>query len=758
MTYHRNPITRRGFLVRTGAAGAALTMGYAVAGTVGGAGRAAASTEGGMISPSLFFDIHADGRVTIHIAKAEMGQHVGTALAQSVAEELDCGWENVDLSYVGFDPRHGLILTGGSWSVNWTFDALSRAGAAGRMALIEMAAETLGGKPEDYSARDGVISGNGKSITYGELAASGGSPRSFSKEEMAAIQLKPASERRIVGTEVAQLDVPSKTDGTGVYGIDVKLPNMVVATPAPPPVRYGAKVTGVDETEAAKVPGYVKHVVVEDPLGVQTGWVMAVAETYWAASRAAKALNIDYDAGPNAAVSLADVHAESLRLIETEEDTRLFVDDGDVEAGLAEATTTLTADYTTGVNVHAPLEPMNATVEIRDGVYHIHAGNQFQTLMTGLVGALGVAPEKIVFRQCLLGGGFGRRLDADYVVMACHTARALDRPVKLIYSREVDTLCDFTRPSATVRLTAGLKDGQVVAWKNSSASAWASARQAPAFLTPDLSGDPEKKLDAFAINGADHWYTMPNQRALLSLNTVAQAAMPPGHLRSVGPGWQFWAGESFLDEIAAELGEDPLALRLRLLDGAGKNAGEGVTAGGAKRLARVLQHVADASGYAEPRPEGTAVGLACVSAQERASASWTACAAEVSVDASDGTVTVKRLTLATDVGTAVNPGGVRAQLIGAALWGLSIALHEDVGFENGAIQADNFDGLTPLRMWDMPQIEVAVLDSGAYPTGCGEPGVTAVAPAIGNAVARATGARVRSLPITAEKVMAALKA
>ena len=751
MTHHRMPLTRRGFLVCAGAAGASLTLGWTA-----GTGPAAASAEA--ISPSLFFDIHADGRVVVHVTKAEMGQHVGGALAQAVAEELDCGWENVDLSYVGFDPRHGLMLTGGSWSVNWTFDTLSRAGAAGRLALIEMAAEKLGGAPADYTAKDGVISGNGKSITYGELAASGLRPRSFSEEEMAALTLKPASERRIVGRQVAQLDIPAKVDGSGIYGIDVTLPGMVVAVPAPPPTRYGASVLSVDETEAAKIPGYLRHVVIEDPLGMHTGWVAAVASGYWAASQAAKALKIDYDAGPNAQVSLADIQAESRRLIETEEDPRLFVDDGDVEAGLAEATTTLTADYTTGVNVHAPMEPMNATVEIVDGTYRIHAGNQFQTLMTGLVQALGVPPEKIVFRQCLLGGGFGRRLDADYVVMACHVAKAVGKPVKLVYSREVDTLCDYTRPAATVRLTAGLKDGAVTGWKSHSASAWASLRQAPAFLTPDLSGDAEKKFDAFAVNGADHWYTMPNQRALLSLNQVAQAALPPGHLRSVGPGWQIWAVESFLDEIAAELGEDPLALRLRLLDGAGKNAGEGVTAGGAKRLARVLQDVADRSGYAEPREPNVAVGLACSAAQERASASWTACAAEVAVDPSDGHVTVRRLTLATDVGTAVNPDGVRAQLSGAALWGLSIALHEDVGFEAGAIQADNFDRLTPLRMWDMPQVDAAVLDSGGYPTGAGEPGVTVVAPAIGNAVARAVGARVRSLPITAEKVKAAMPA
>jgi len=753
MTQHPKQITRRGFLVRSGVAGAAaLTMGYAAF-----PGEALAEGHSGaMISPNMFFDIHADGRVVVHIAKAEMGQHVGTALAQTVAEELECGWDKVDIAYVGFDPRHGLHITGGSWSVNWTFDALSRAGAAGRIALIELAAAELGGAPEDYTAKDGVISGNGKSISYGDLARMGGTPRAFTEDEMKALTLKGNGERSIVGQSVAALDIPAKVDGTAMYGIDQSVEGMVYATPAVPPVRYGAKVTAVDDSAAREIPGYLQHVVVEDPLGTQTGWVMAIATGYWAAKKAAEALKIDYDLGGNAGLSLADVHAENLRLIDTESDTRLVLDDGDLDAGMAEADTTLTADYQTGVNIHAPLEPMNALVDIKDGTYHIYAGNQFQTLAMGLIGALGVPAEKIVFRQALLGGGFGRRLDSDYIVMACHTAQAVGKPVKMIYSREADTLMDFTRPAATVRMTAGLKGDAITAWKNSSASAWASARQAPAFMGPDLTGSEDKKYDGFAINGADHWYTMPNQRALLSLNQLAQSALPPGHLRSVGPGWQFWAVESFLDEVAAEMGEDPLALRLRLLDGAGKNAGQGMTTGGAKRLAAVLQDVADRAGYGTDQPANTAIGLAAVSSQERPSASWTACAANVTVDPDSGAVTVNKLTLATEVGLAVNPDGVHAQLVGSALWGLSIALHEDIGFENGAIQAENYDGMTPLRMFDMPEIDAKVMDVGGYPTGCGEPGTTAVAPAIGNAIARASGARVRSLPITAAKVKAAM--
>ncbi len=755
MTYQDKPaqpeLSRRGFLVASAATGA-LSLGYGVMPTGADAASHAAS-----ISPSMFYDIHADGRIVVHIPKAEMGQHVGTALSQALAEELECDWSKIELAYVGFNPAFGLHITGGSWSVNWTFDALSRAGAAGRIALVEAAAAKLGGTAADYTVENGVISGGGKSVSYGDLVAMGIEPRAFSEDEMKALTLKGAGDRKIVGQSIPALDIPAKTNGTAKYGIDVQLDGMVYATPAEPPVRYGASVKSVDDSKAKMIKGYERYVIVNDPLGTQTGLVMAIADSYWNAKQAAEALQIDYDLGPNAAVDLAAIHAENARLIETGEATRLFLNDGDADAGLAAADKVMEAVYETGVNIHAPLEPMNCTVDISaDGTYNIHAGNQFQTLLMGLVGALGVAPEKIMFHQHVLGGGFGRRLDCDYVVMACLTAKEVGKPVKMVYSREVDMQVDFTRPAATVAMKAGLKGGKIDTWHVSSASAWASARQAPAFLAPDLSGDPEKKMDGFAVNGADHWYTMPNQKVLLSMNAVAQGATPPGHLRSVGPGWQFFAGESFIDEIAHDLGVDPLELRMSMLDGAGKNAGEGITTGGAKRLAAVLKSVADRSGYGSDLGEGRGIGLSAVTAQERASASWTACAADVTVDKATGAVKVNKLTLAMDVGTSVNPTGVKAQLTGGALWGMSIALLENGTFENGAIQDRNFDTYTPMRMSDLPELDVELLEVNGYPTGCGEPGTTAVAPAIANAIFAASGARVRSLPITPEKVKAAM--
>ena len=743
-------LSRRGFLMSAGAT-AGITLSY---GLFPASAKALASS--GMISPSIFADIHPSGRITFHVTKSEMGQHVGTALAQIMVEEMGGDWSQVELKYVGFEPKYGLHVTGGSWSINWSFDMLARAGAASRIALIEAAAKMLGGSPADYTVKDSVISGNGTSITFGELAAAGVELRSFDEAELAELTLKPKSDYTLVGQAVDALDIPDKTRGAADYGIDAKIDGMVYATPAIAPVRYGAKVLRVDDSAAKEYEGYQRYVIVDDPLGTQTGWVMAVADSYWTAKLAAEALQIEYDAGPSANVSLSDIHAESARLIAEGTNGRLVVNDGDAQGALKAADIRHKATYTSSLNIHAPLEPMNATVEIKDGVYHIHTGNQFQTLAVGLVEALGIKPEQIKFHQYLLGGGFGRRLEGDYVVLACLTAREVGKPVKMIYSREADMMFDFSRPAATVEMEAGASAERIESWSSKSASSWPTARLAPAFLAPDLSDDEDAKYDTFAVNGADHWYTIPNQKVVLHLNELAQTVTPSGQLRSVGPGWQCFAVESFVDEMAAKMGADPLQLRLDMLDAAGKNAGDGATKNGPLRLAETLRLVADKSGYGSALPANTAIGIAAVPSQERQFATWTSCAARVSVDPSDGSFKVEKLTLAMDCGTVVNPAGVRAQISGSSLWGLSLATLEEAEFENGSFVAQNFDTYTPLRSEDVPQIDIHLIDTDFYPTGAGEPATTVVGPAVANAIFAAVGARVRSLPITPEKVLAAL--
>jgi isoquinoline 1-oxidoreductase len=372
----------------------------------------------------------------------------------------------------------------------------------------------------------------------------------------------------------------------------------------------------------------------------------------------------------------------------------------------------------------------------------------------------GVDPKNVVIHQHYLGGGFGRRLESDMTVPAVAAAKAVGKPVKLIYAREDDMQMDFTRPLTYQKVKVGLDaEGHAIAMEHDVIGAWPTARWGiPAFLTPAV--DKKGPHDSFTVNGADYWYTIPNHTVRNFENKLAQNATPSGQLRSVAPGWTFWAVESTMDDIAHATGQDPVDMRLKLLDGAGANAGgdKPQNIGGAKRLANVLRIAVGRAGYGALKlGENEGIGVACVSSQERTSPTWTACVAHVKVDPKSGDVTLKKLTLAMDVGTVVNPDGVRAQIEGSTLWGASIAMLEKATMENGGIQQTNFDGYTPMRLSQVPELDISIVGNGEPAVGCGEPAVTVVAPAIGNAIFNAVGARVRSLPITAEAVKAAMK-
>ena len=599
MTIHKTEsgVSRRGFLVGA-SAGAGLIMGYGLLPKTGGIDEARAA---GMFSPNIWFTMDASGATTVHITKAEMGQHVATPLAQALIEELEAPWDQVNVAYVDSEPKYGLFVTGGSWSVNWTFDQLSRAGAAGRIALMEAAVKTWGVALADLRAENGVIyhDKSGRKVSYGELVAQGVTPRNFSEDELKSIQLKDPSKRKLVGKSVKALDIPGKTNGSAKFGIDVFIDGMAYGVPAIPPVRYGATVKSVDDSEAKKIPGYEQHVVIEDPTKTTTGWVVAIASSYPAASQAASALKIDYDLGPNASASTASIMAESEALLKSLDGAQTFVKDGDSAAAMSGAEVKHSAVYSTQLNIHAPLEPMNATVEFKDDVWHLHTGSQFQTLAVGLVpAALGVDPSQVVVHQNHLGGGFGRRLEADYLVVAALTAKGAGKTVKTIYTREVDMQMDFTRSITMQEIRGAAKGGAIVALEQNHVGAWATARQAPAFLADSV--DKKGKLDPFSINGADHWYTVPNQTVQTVLNPLAQSATPAGQLRAVAPGWTFWALESFVDEMAHAMQVDPLTLRIQMLDATGKNAGSApMSVGGAKRLANVLKMAANKAGYGQ---------------------------------------------------------------------------------------------------------------------------------------------------------------
>jgi isoquinoline 1-oxidoreductase beta subunit len=747
-------LSRRSFLVGTAAAG--LALGYsAVPGLLGADSALAAPSN---FDPSVWYSIAPDGIVTVTCGKADMGQHIASTMAQIIAEELGANWKDMRVQLASNDPKFndpvlGAQITGGSWSTMMNYDAMSRAGAAGRMALAEAAAAAMGVPADQLVVRESTVTDpkSKKSMTFAEIVKSGKATKTFTPDELKAIKLKTPDQYTKIGVSVPQLDIPSKTNGTAKYGIDVMLPGMVYGRVVTPPVRYGATVKSVDDSAAKKVPGFIKAVILDDKTATTTGWVVAVANTYDNARRAADALKISYDGGPNAKLSSDSLLTEARRLQALDDSGLFFVKDGDTAAAFGTAAKVIEAEYTTNINIHAPLEPMNATAQLQGDIWHMYSGNQFATRSGAIAaGAAGVDPKYVVMHQMWLGGGFGRRLDADMMVPAVQAAKAVGKPVKVIYSRENDMTMDFSRPLTLQKVKAGLDgDGKLVALNHDVVSAWPTKRWGiPDFLTPSV--DKKGGLDGFTVNGADFFYTVPNHNVRAILNEMAHNATPSGQLRSVAPGWTFWAVESMVDELAHAVGKDPAQYRIDMLDGKGANAG------GAQRLRNTLLAAMGMAGYGSKQlPKGEGMGVACVSSQERATASWTACVAHVAVSSS-GEVKVKKLTVATDVGTQVHPDNIRAQVEGAALWGLSLALYEKATLKDGGIEQTNFDTYTPLRMSQMPEVAISVIANGEHATGVGEPAVTVIAPALANAIFNASGARVRSLPITADAVKAAM--
>jgi len=758
-------LNRRHFLVATAASGLVFT--YAAVPGVKDALGAASPAEN--FVPSVWYSISPEGKVVVTCAKAEMGQHICSTMAQIVAEELGAAWKDVSVVLASNDPKYndpvlGAQITGGSWSTVFNFEAMSRAGAAGRLTLVNAAAAMMGvPEGECHAAASRVVHKSGKSVTYADIVKSGKANKTWSADELKAIKLKSADQYVFIGHSIPQLDIPAKTNGTAQYGIDARVPGMLYGKLALPPVRYGASVISIDDSDAKKVPGFVKAVKVEDPTKTTTGWVVAVAETYEGAKKAAAALKIEWDKGPNANVSDETIIDESRRLQKDPNSGFFFVKDGDSSAAMATAAKVLEAEYLTSINIHCPMEPMNTLAFEKDGIWHIYTGNQFATRTTAIAAAVaGTDPKNILIHQHYLGGGFGRRLESDMVVPAVAAAKAVGKPVKVIYAREDDMAMDFTRPLTYQKVKVGLDaNGKAIAMEHDVIGAWPTKRWGiPEFLTPAV--DKKGAHDGFTVHGADYWYTIPNHTVRNIENEIAQSATPSGQLRSVAPGWTFWAVESTMDDIAHVSGKDPVDFRLSLLDAAGENAGSQknpLQSGGAKRLANVLRTAVGRSGYGAIKlGPNEGIGVACVSAQDRDTPTWTACVAHVLVDPSTGEVTLKKLTVAMDVGTAVNPDGVRAQIEGSTLWGASIAMLERANMKDGKIQQTNFDTYTPMRMSQVPELDISIIANGEPAVGVGEPAVTVVAPAIGNAIFNAVGARVRSLPITPDAVKAAMKA
>ena len=745
----KQTISRRSFLI--GTAGTTLVMGL---GTVlPGCSREDAASDlaagaSKRFSPLVWFEIDGTGATLINIVRAEMGQHVGTSLARIVADELGADWDQVTFKHVDSDPKWGYMVTGGSWSVFTSFMMLSQAGAAGRTALIEAGAAILGVDPADCEARDGMVIAGEQSIGYGDIVAQSDITRTFSDDELAAMPVKTPEQRNLIGRDTMALDVPAKSRGEALYGLDTELPNMVYAHPLIPPTRYGSRINSIDDTAAADIPGYMQTIEVPDASEFVQGWALVIAENFPAAMRAASAVKVDWVPGPTASVLEEHILEEGERLTRDRSAGVLVANEGDVDAARDDAAEMMSATYRTSTALHFTLEPQNALVEYVDGVFHIHAGNQWQSLIIPVLAkALEVEETDIILHQYYLGGGFGRRLFGDQMIPAALAARELGRPVKLVFQRPEDSRFDCVRSPSVAHLEASFDaDGQLTGIDHAAAAGWPTLAMAPGFLGAGIDGNG--KFDGFSINGAEHWYTLPSHRVRAINNDLAQRTFLPGWLRAVGPGWISWGVESFMDEIAEKTGQDPIEFRLAMLDATGKNAGgQPQDVGGASRLAAVLSDVAERSGWGAELPEGEGMGVAVSAGQERNMPTWTACVAHVAVDAETNAVTVKKLWQTIDCGTVVHPSGAMSQAESATLWGVSLALHEGTAFENGEVKDKNLDTYRPLRMADVPEMDLKFMESTEFPTGLGEPPLIAVAPAIGNAVYAATGTRVRDLPI-----------
>ncbi|KFI32363.1 aldehyde dehydrogenase [Haematobacter missouriensis] len=753
-------LTRRGFLITMTAAG--VTFGYArhafAAMDPAQPDGVPVPPVGPVFEPTIWYTIDSQGKVEVNIIRAEMGQHVGTAIARILADELEVPWADVRITHVDSAAKWGMMVTGGSWSIAQSWGIYRQAGAAGRIALTEAAAARWNVSPADCVAREGRVTSGANSLSYGELI-SDGLTRAFTEDELKALPLKPVGDLRLVGQDVEALDIPNKITGKTIFGIDAKIDGAVWAAPILPPTRVGSKVKTIDDSAAKAVKGYQQTITLDDASGTVPGWVMVIASSHLAAQRAAAQVKVTWDAGPTAKVTEDDILDHARKLI-ADGKTGAILDTGDsnTDPAFAAAADKLEAEYTTATVLHFQLEPLNAAAfRNADGIWEIHTGNQWQSLiLPSLAAALGEPEDRIVMRTYMLGGGFGRRLNGDYAVPVALASKALNgKPVKMIMTREQDVLFDSPRSASVQRVAMAFDtQGQVTAMEHDAAAGWPTQVMAPPALPKAANGEP---YDPFAISGADHWYSVGKQKVRAISNDLANATFRPGWLRSVGPGWTIWAVESFMDEAAHKLGRDPLEFRLSLLRPEGRNAGSAPMAvGGASRQAAALRRAAEMIGWGSEMPPDSGIGLATSFGQERDMPTWVGCGARVHVDRKTGYVRVEKLAIATDAGIIVDPDGALAQTEGATLWGLSMALYEGTAFEGGNVRDQNLDTYTPLRMIDAPEMDIAFLPSTEAPVGMGEPATTVVAPAIGNAIFNAVGIRMRHLPITPDAILAAL--
>ncbi|MEP6720539.1 MAG: molybdopterin cofactor-binding domain-containing protein [Variovorax sp.] len=702
--------------------------------------------------------IGADNTVGIVMCKSEMGQGIYTGLAMVLAEELDADWAQVRVERAPIDkiyqniaatidglPFHpeddgtlkalatrvagkamreiGLMLTGSSSSTKDLWLPMRQAGATARAMLVAAAAQQWKVPAAECRVEAGrVLHASGRSATFGELAVV-----AASQPLPENVPLKDPKTFKLIGQPRRRLEAASKMDGSARFGIDVLQPGMQYASVEMCPT-LGGRVASFDAAEAQKLPG-VKKVLAVPGFNGGTGGVAVIADTPYHAMRAVKAVHVEWDHGPSASLSTDGIYAFLAQALDTD-DSFNFYKHGDVDAALKSAAKTVKAEYRAPYLAHVTMEPMNCTVQFKDGRATVWAATQVPDVARGAAAkVLGLASEQVDLQVTLLGGGFGRRCEVDVVAQAAAIAReAGGVPVQTMWSREQDTTHDFYRPACVSRFQGGLDaSGNLVGWLNTSAGQ-AIVPQAIKRLFDLPGAGPDKTTCEGAFDQSYEW---PAARIG---HEVMDFPVPVGFWRSVGHSHNAFFQESFLDELAAAAGRDPVALRAALLT---KHP----------RHLKVLRRAAELSGWDRPLPPAAdgsrrARGVAL----HQSFGSIVAQVAEVSVSA-DKRIRVHRVVCVIDCGLAVNPNLIRQQMESAIVYGLSAALNDEIRIERGQVQQTNFHNHPVLRLNECPVIETDIIASGEHPEGVGEPGTPPIAPAVANALFTLTGQRLRSLPL-----------
>ena len=679
-------------------------------------GDASEPGPAGVFAPNAFIQIDNTGKVSLVIPKVEMGQGVYTSIPMLIAEELEVPLDSVTIDHAPpneklfMDPLLGGQLTGGSTSIRYAWDPMRKAGATARVLLINAAAQQWQVDPASCHAQAGQVvhAASNRSVGYGQLvdaAAKLPAPEN--------VPLKDPKDFKIVGTSVKRLDSPEKVDGTAIFGLDVRVPDMVYAAIATCPV-FGGTLGSVDDTNTKKIPG-VRQVVKADNA------VAVIGDHTWAAKRGLAALQITWNEGAGATLSMKQI-VDDLAAAADHGTGAVARKDGDVAKGFSDAKTRIDAVYQQPFLAHATMEPVNCTVHVRSDGCEIWLGTQVPTrIVDAAVKVTGLPAEKITVHNHLLGGGFGRKLEFDMATQALKIGKQLNTPVKVFWTREEDIQHDMYRPYYYDKISAGLDaNGKPIAWQHRIVGSSILARFAPPAFKNGI--DP----DAVEV-ASDLPYDLPNQ--LIDYVRQEPRTVPTAFWRGVGPTRGTFVVESFIDELDAQAKVDPVKYRRDLL-------------GKTPRALNVLNTAAQAAGWGSTSlPKGQGRGVSVM----HAFGSFFSMVVDVTVD--QGEVAVNRVVCAVDCGMTVNPNTIEAQVQGGIIFGITGALYSEITIKDGRVEQNNFTDYRILRIDQTPSIDVHIVKSTEAPGGIGEPGTAALAAALTNAIYAATGTRLRQLPV-----------